>query len=277
MRRAASRKSPSVARHHVGLVNHRHPLAPVVSGKLECRSEDSLRAFAGIDLAGNGPLVRRQSLEGSKGGREFLQQAGQALRHRVKLHPGIEVFRILTEDDQIDTLPGVERVAGKRPAGPQADVKVEVLAHAHDRRAIDQSLSSQLRGQLPLGLPHRLGGDGSEQGRIHSLQQFYGAAGKGIAFLAPEFPANVAGRILRVQTQTIQHDPGGLQHLPAHPVSRQPGNPVLGHALSSSDKGTHWPLRGCGGRRFGLHAMAASGRRRNLSSGKGSVRLLLLL
>ena len=219
MRRAASRKSPSVARTTLALWHHRHPLATVVSGKLEGSPHDSLRALAGIDLAGDGPLVRSQSLEGSKGGRDLLQQTGQSLRNRVKLHPGIEVFRILTEDDQIDALPGVERVAGKSPAGPQADVKIEELAQAHDRRAIYQSLCAQLRGQLLLGLPRRLGGDGSKQGRIHSLQQLHGAAGKRVAFLAPEFPADVAGQILRIQTQTIQHEPGGLQDLRAYAVT----------------------------------------------------------
>ncbi len=60
----------------------------------------------------------------------------------------------------------VERVARVGLARPQADVKVEHLAHPDDGRAVDEALARSSGDEFGLGRLDRLGGDGAEHRRV---------------------------------------------------------------------------------------------------------------
>ena len=91
--------------------------------------------------------------------------------------PAVQVLRVLAEDDEVDAFLVVQRIARVRLAGAQADVEVEELPHADDRRAVDETLAPQIGHELGLGGLDRLRGDRAEHRGVDALQAGRSCAG----------------------------------------------------------------------------------------------------
>ncbi len=230
---ASSRKRPSVARTTFALWTTVTFFRPLLLRELEGGADDSLRALLRVDLAGDRVLVAGQVREVREGLRESRQRRRELGRHRVELHARVEVLGVLAEDHEVDPLLVVQGIARVALDGPQADVEVEELAHPDDGRAVGEALAPELRGELGLGRLHGLRRDRAEEGRVHVLQQLDRAGRKGIAFLAPEVPADVAVDVLGVQLDPVQDEPRRLHHVVADAVAGQPGDAELAHEHAS--------------------------------------------
>ncbi len=93
----------------------------------------------------------------------------------------------------------IQRVAGITLTRPHVGVQVEHLPQPHDRREIDQPFALEFRDQFFLGFVLWLAGDRAEETAGGFLERLHGAIGKRVAFLAPKFPADIAGHILGVE------------------------------------------------------------------------------
>src|ERR1019366_7455128 len=120
-----------------------------------------------------------------------------------ELDAGIEVLRVLPEDDEVQPVLEVERVARIRLAGPQADVQVEELPHPHDRRAIGEAFAFQLGGELRVRGLRRLRGDRAEESRIDVLEQVDRPLRERVPLATPELPANVARQVDGVEADGV--------------------------------------------------------------------------
>src|SRR5204862_7921618 len=88
-----------------------------------------------------------------------------------------------------------------------------------------------------------LAGDGAEQTAGSFLQSFDGAIRQRVAFLAPKFPADVAGHVLGIEFQPIQDDARGFHDIVANSITRHPRNFVFSHktaTLSASADPRKW-------------------------------------
>ena len=216
--------------HDVRLVDHRDLLPPVLPGVLERRAHDALAALLRVHLAGDRVGVGGEVLEGRERLAQLRQRGRQLGRHRAELDPGVQVLRVLAEDDEVDPLLEVERVARRTPctAGGRRTGRTSA-ASARSASGRPAPCPCSCRRQLRLRRLRRLGGDGAEHRRVHLLQQLDRARREGIALPAPELPADVAVRVLRVELQLVQDEPRRVHDVLADAVARQPGDRVLGH------------------------------------------------
>ena len=203
-------------------------------GVVEGGADDAFAALAGVDLAGDGIVVGALLGEMGEGLGVVLEGGGDLGGHGAEFHARVEVLGVLPEDDQIDPLLVVERIAGIGLAGPQAGVEVEHLAHADDGAAVHHALALELGDQLGLGVLGGLGGDGAEHRGVGVLEELDGARGEGLALLAPELPADVAVGVGGVELQGVQADLGRLHDLDTDAVTRQPRDFVAHSFLLAS-------------------------------------------
>ena len=182
--------------------------------------DDPLRPRPGIDFARDGVLIQWELGKGRKGLGQLHQRIRQLLRHRRKLDAGIQILRVLTINHEIDAFLEVERVSRVTLARTQADIEIEQLPHAHDRRTVGEPLVLQRGRQLSGGDLRGFGGDGTEHRGVHILQELNGPRRERIPLLAPEFPANIAGKILRIELDLIEDNLRCLKHIHADAVAR---------------------------------------------------------
>ena len=147
----------------------------------------------------------------------------------VELHAGIHALGVLAEDDQVDVLLVIQGIPGIGLAGPEIRVEVELLAEADDGAEVGQSLALELGIELRGGVLLGLGGDGAEQAGVGLLEELDGPVGQGIAFAAPEIPADIAVDVLGVDGQLVEDEHGGFDDVLSDPVAGQDGYPVFGH------------------------------------------------
>ncbi len=147
---------------HVGLLANRYRLVAELARVLECRLADASRRRTRDDAYRDGQIFASHVLE-----RLELRVRAQRVAHRggriAPLHPGIESFGVLAEDDDIDLrlveaagwlfANEVQGIAGKRKARPHADIEIELLPHGHDGAEILIALALQRWAQFELQLP----------------------------------------------------------------------------------------------------------------------------
>ena len=211
------------------LVDDRDLPTFVIPGEFECRPGDSFRTLHGVHFAGNGIMLVGKPRKRSERPREPRQHFRQFHGNGVELDAGIQIFRVLTEDDDVDPLLEVQRITGICLARPEADIEVEHLPHPDDGRAVHQSFPSQGGIKFRFRRLHRFRGDGPKHGRVDLAEQVDGARGKGIPFLAPEFPSNITVNVLGIELERVKNDACGLHHFDADAVTRQPCNLVSAH------------------------------------------------
>ncbi len=163
-----------------------------------------------------------------------LRMGAQRVAHRLRrirpLHAGVQAFGVLAEDHDVDLrlfeatgrllANKVQRIAGKRQAGPHADIEIEDLPHGNDGAEILMALALQRRAQLGLGFLLRLRGDGAKQADLVLAQQLDGALGQRIAFLDPALPADVGVNVLGLEADRVEHANCLGQDLVANAISR---------------------------------------------------------
>src|SRR5690606_11675180 len=116
--------------HDVALVHERHTLALVGKVVVDGSSDQALRALSRNGLDADTAGLREADLRHS----HFLLQELDDLLHlgrtRLPLDACIDVFRVLTEDHDVDLVGFTHRTRHPRePAhGPQTYVKIELLA-----------------------------------------------------------------------------------------------------------------------------------------------------
>ena len=157
------------------------------------------------------------------------QRIANRLRWIAPLHAGVQPFRVLSEDHDIDLglleaaggflADEVQRIAGERQARPHADVEIELLPHGDDRAEVLIAFALQRRAQFGLRFFLWLGGDGAEEADLVRAQQIDGALGKGIAFLDPALPPDVGVYVLGFEADGVEHADRLGQHLIADPIS----------------------------------------------------------
>ena len=214
----------------VRLVDDRHLLPPVRLRELEGRAGDPRGSLARVDLAGDGVGVRGQQLERRERGSELREGRGERGRNRRELDARVEILRVLPEDDEVQPFPEVERVSRIRLAGPQADVQVEELSHAHDRRAVGETPALQLRDELRFRGRRRLRRDRAEEGRVDVLQQVDRPGRERVPLAAPELPADVARLVDGVEVDGIEDQARRVHDFPPDAVAGKPRDPVSRHA-----------------------------------------------
>jgi hypothetical protein len=172
--------------------------------------------------------------DGSAGGQLFHGGFGaEAFRDFRKLDADVHALGILAEDDQVDVVAVIQRIAGKGAAGAQADVEIEHLAHADDRAAVGEALALKGGRELARGVGGGLGSDGAKESALGGAQQFQRAGGQGIAFFTPELPADVAVEVLGLESGGVEDHAGGVADFRADAVAGKPGYAMFAHALAT--------------------------------------------
>src|SRR6202162_4713936 len=223
---------------NVRLVDDRYFLPSVRLRELEGRACDPRGSLARVDLAGDGEGVRGQRLERRECGGELREDRGELGRNRRELDARIEILRILPEDDEVQPFPVVKRVSRIRLAGPQADVQVEELPHAYDRRAVGETPAFQLRDEVRFRGRRRLRRDRPEESRVDVLQQVDRPGRKRVPLAAPELPADVARLVAGVEVDGIEDQARRVHDFPPDTIAGKPRDPVLRHAPSPKSMGS---------------------------------------
>ena len=205
--------------HDVRLRHAGNALAVVLARVLECEADDPLRAFAADRLhrdAGAGrDLFRLQGVE--------LRDHALCLRSpRLVLDPGVEVFRVLADDHEVDVV-----VAGadalERLARTQAGKEAELVAERDVDRA---ETSADRRRDRPL------------QRDLVRLHRGEGLIRQWCAFLLHDVNARLPDIPVEGDPSGLQNAAGCLGQLRTGPVAGDEGDTVR-HARASLH--TAWP------------------------------------
>ena len=173
--------------------------------------------------------------------------SGQRRPHPVRrirpFHARVEPFRILPEHNDVDVrllvaavnflANEVQRIPGKRNAGADASIKIELLAHGHDRTEVRVTLGPQLWLQFPVGFFLRLRSDRAEQAEFVVREQVYGALRQGIALVHPALPADIGMDVLGIESNRIQHAQCLGQNLVPDPIAGHADHRVFRHECDS--------------------------------------------
>ena len=141
---------------HVRLLDDRHGRIVELLRILEGRRDDVAASLAGVDPQADSDVFERCLLDKARPLGVLGELSREALRYGVILNTDVEVLGVLPEDDEIDVVLVVERVAGVALTRPQVRRQVELLAQANDRALIGQVLRLELRSELRLSLFLRL-------------------------------------------------------------------------------------------------------------------------
>ena len=227
---------------HVRLLADGDRLVAELLGVIEGRADDPPASRAGDDAAGDGQVGAGHVGEVLHLGVR-LQGLADLLRRVGPLDARVKPLGVLPEDDRIDlrlleavalAADEVQRVAGERPAGANADVQIEQLPHPHDRAVVDASFALQGGRKLGLGRLLRLRGDGPKQAQLVCFQQVDRPVGQGVPFARPEVPADVAVDVVRLETGGIQHPQRLGQDDVPDPVAGHGHDSRFGHMRPSS-------------------------------------------